>query len=148
MASDGSVVLAGSTTGGYAEKNAGSDDFVVIKLDEYGKVLWTWQVRNRFARLSFCPVCVHELRFHRWLAVILYIMKVNQWSMISKLPLSSTRVSKCEIFIAVFSEEHAIIAVYACLLGRLCLMTAGRYRFFGHMAWASNWRRWLRGSGR
>ncbi|CAM9572083.1 unnamed protein product [Ascophyllum nodosum] len=43
VASDGSVVLAGYTTGAYAAENAGSDDFVVIKLDDYGKVLWTWQ---------------------------------------------------------------------------------------------------------
>ena len=81
VASDGSVVLAGYTTGAYAAENAGSDDFVVIKLDDYGKVLWTWQVRDRFARPSFCPACVHGSFFHQWLAVIIFVMKVNQWSM-------------------------------------------------------------------
>ena len=48
VAKDGSVILAGGTTGGYAAESAGSFDFLVIKLNEDGEVLWTWQVRDRF----------------------------------------------------------------------------------------------------
>ena len=81
VASDGSVVLAGFTTGAYAAENAGSGDFVVIKLDDRGKVVWTWQVRDSFARPSCCPACVHGSFFHQWLAVIIFVMKVNQRSM-------------------------------------------------------------------
>ncbi|CAN0213505.1 unnamed protein product [Ascophyllum nodosum] len=43
VAKDGSVILAGGTTGGYAAESAGSFDFLVIKLDGDGEVLWTWQ---------------------------------------------------------------------------------------------------------
>ena len=64
MASDGSVILAGVTTGGYAAENAGSNDFVVIKLDDGGEVVWKWQVRGRFARRSFCAN-MHRLCFQQ-----------------------------------------------------------------------------------
>ena len=59
MANDGSVILAGMTSGGYAAENAGDFDFVVIKLDDDGKVLWTWQVKDRFAHPYFCT-CMHR----------------------------------------------------------------------------------------
>lgn len=42
--SDGSVVLAGTTDGDYAETNAGAQDFAVVKLTEEGVLDWTWQV--------------------------------------------------------------------------------------------------------
>ncbi|CAM9613508.1 unnamed protein product, partial [Ectocarpus sp. 13 AM-2016] len=41
--SDGSVVLAGTTDGDYAETNAGGQDFAVVKLTEEGVLDWTWQ---------------------------------------------------------------------------------------------------------
>ncbi|CAM9944679.1 unnamed protein product, partial [Ectocarpus sp. 12 AP-2014] len=41
--SDGSVVLAGTTDGDYAETNAGAQDFAVVKLTEEGVLDWTWQ---------------------------------------------------------------------------------------------------------
>ena len=84
VASDGSVVLAGYTTGAYDAENAGLRDFVVIKLDGDGLFLWAWQVRDRLARPSFYPACVHRLSFQQSLAVTVFAMKVNQWSMMIK----------------------------------------------------------------
>lgn len=43
---DGSVVLSGHTLGAFADETyAGGADFVAVKLDADGAVLWTWQVR-------------------------------------------------------------------------------------------------------
>lgn len=41
---DGSVILAGSTTGVLGEVSMGSGDFAAIKLDADGYTVWTWQV--------------------------------------------------------------------------------------------------------
>lgn len=42
---DGSVILAGYTSGSWTESNAGEEDYLVIKLDSDGKEIWVWQVR-------------------------------------------------------------------------------------------------------
>jgi len=47
MADDGSVILAGYTEGDWGEVNAGSNDFVAVKLDVAGEQVWVWQVRSR-----------------------------------------------------------------------------------------------------
>lgn len=44
MATDGTVVLAGETEGGWSGKPSGGSDFVAMKLDEQGLELWRWQV--------------------------------------------------------------------------------------------------------
>lgn len=41
---DGSVILAGSTTGVWGEANRGLGDFAASKLDSEGNLIWTWQV--------------------------------------------------------------------------------------------------------
>ena len=46
MAEDGSVVLAGSTTGDWNTTNAGEPDFAVLKLDGDGTLVWKWQVTH------------------------------------------------------------------------------------------------------
>ena len=58
VANDGSVILAGDITGGYAAEKARSHGFVVMKLDDDGEVLWTWQVKDRFTHPYFCT-CMH-----------------------------------------------------------------------------------------
>ncbi|CAN0306659.1 unnamed protein product [Ascophyllum nodosum] len=40
---DGSVVMAGQTSGDFGSINAGLDDFTAIKLDANGTMMWTWQ---------------------------------------------------------------------------------------------------------
>ena len=47
MANDGSVILAGYTEGDLGEVNAGSSDFVAVKLDASGELVWVWQVGSR-----------------------------------------------------------------------------------------------------
>lgn len=44
LAGDGSVILAGSTTGVWSEHNIGLKDFAASKLDSDGNLVWTWQV--------------------------------------------------------------------------------------------------------
>lgn len=44
MAEDGSVLMAGWTSGTWGEAEAGFYDFVAVKLDAAGKLLWNWQV--------------------------------------------------------------------------------------------------------
>lgn len=46
MADDGSVVLAGSTTGDWVGVNNGDHDLAALKLDANGTLLWKWQVRK------------------------------------------------------------------------------------------------------
>ena len=58
VANDESVILAEGTRGEYAADNAGAFDFVVIKLDDDGEALWTWQVRDCFTRASLFA-CTH-----------------------------------------------------------------------------------------
>lgn len=41
---DGSVVLAGSTTGSWSGSNQGEEDFAAVKLDVDGVEVWRWQV--------------------------------------------------------------------------------------------------------
>ncbi|CBN75056.1 Transmembrane receptor kinase [Ectocarpus siliculosus] len=40
---DGSVVMAGQTSGDFSGISVGSNDFIAIKLDAEGNELWTWQ---------------------------------------------------------------------------------------------------------
>ena len=47
MADDGSVIMAGYTYGDWDGVNAGSADFVAVKLDAAGEEVWVWQVRSR-----------------------------------------------------------------------------------------------------
>ena len=47
MADDGSVIVAGYTEGDWGEVNAGSNDFVAVKLDVAGEQVCVWQVRSR-----------------------------------------------------------------------------------------------------
>lgn len=42
--SDGSIVLVGSTMGDWGTENEGDEDFVGVKLDADGTLLWIWQV--------------------------------------------------------------------------------------------------------
>lgn len=44
LAEDSSVVVSGYSRGSYGAVNAGSADFVAVKLDPNGTVLWKWQV--------------------------------------------------------------------------------------------------------
>lgn len=44
-ANNGSVIIAGYTEGSYGAVNAGSGDFVAVKIDRDGNILWQWQVR-------------------------------------------------------------------------------------------------------
>ena len=47
-APDGSVVLAGMTSGGWNGTNGGERwDFAAVKLDATGREVWRWQVRAR-----------------------------------------------------------------------------------------------------
>ena len=48
LTKDGSVILAGSTTGVWGEASIGSDDFAAVKLDAEGNLLWAWQVNRVF----------------------------------------------------------------------------------------------------
>lgn len=43
-ANDGSVIIAGYTSGSYENMNAGSPDFVAVKIDCDGNPIWQWQV--------------------------------------------------------------------------------------------------------
>lgn len=44
---DGSVVLAGYTSGSWTgSSNAGEEDYLVVKLDSDGNEIWVWQVRT------------------------------------------------------------------------------------------------------
>lgn len=45
VASDGAVVLAGETSGGWSGAASGGVDFAAVKLDEDGVEVWRWQVR-------------------------------------------------------------------------------------------------------
>lgn len=46
MLADGSVVLAGSTSGDWQGNNLGKSDFAAVKLDADGNLLWKWQARG------------------------------------------------------------------------------------------------------
>lgn len=41
---NGSIILAGFTSGSWIENNAGEEDYLVIKLDSDGNEIWVWQV--------------------------------------------------------------------------------------------------------
>lgn len=41
---EGSVVMAGLTSLDFSDPSVGGNDFVAIKLDSGGTILWTWQV--------------------------------------------------------------------------------------------------------
>lgn len=43
---DGSVIVAGYTSGSWIEGNAGEEDYLVVKLDSDGNEIWVWQVRD------------------------------------------------------------------------------------------------------
>ena len=45
-ADDGSVIIAGRTWGSYEDVNAGYRDFVAMKFDDDGNIIWKWQVRS------------------------------------------------------------------------------------------------------
>ena len=45
-ADDGSVIIAGNSAGSYEDLNAGSYDFVAVKIDGDGNTVWKWQVRS------------------------------------------------------------------------------------------------------
>ena len=45
IAQDGSIVVAGGTSGSYDRESEGGFDFVALKLDSNGNVQWAWQVR-------------------------------------------------------------------------------------------------------
>lgn len=45
MSPDGSVVLAGDSEGDWAGSNLGGSDFVAVKVDARGSMVWMWQVR-------------------------------------------------------------------------------------------------------
>lgn len=45
MGDNGSVILVGSSYGNWKDvKNKGGEDFIAVKLDPDGSILWTWQV--------------------------------------------------------------------------------------------------------
>lgn len=44
MGGDGSLVLAGYTTGDLGGPNSGETDLVAVKLSSDGDVVWRWQV--------------------------------------------------------------------------------------------------------
>lgn len=44
VGTDGSIVLAGWTSGDWDAANEGDGDFAAVKLDADGVQLWTWQV--------------------------------------------------------------------------------------------------------
>lgn len=41
---DSAFVMSGDTNGSYVEASNGEFDFVAIKIDDHGTVLWQWQV--------------------------------------------------------------------------------------------------------
>ena len=43
---DGSIVLAGWTSGNWFGEVAGLQDFAAVALDEDGEELWRWQVKD------------------------------------------------------------------------------------------------------
>lgn len=49
IADDGSILLAGYTTGDWDGENAGLQDFAAVKLDSYSNESWRWQVSPRGA---------------------------------------------------------------------------------------------------
>lgn len=49
---DGSMVFAGKTDGDWGKENAGKSDFVAMKLDIDGNLLWRWQVKHNAAGLD------------------------------------------------------------------------------------------------
>lgn len=52
---DGSMVLAGYTWGSWNATNKGSADFVAVKLDSDGSIVWSWQVICcQEGRVSWC----------------------------------------------------------------------------------------------
>lgn len=46
LGSDGSIYLAGYTTGNWSDINVGHEDFAAAKLDADGNEIWRWQVRE------------------------------------------------------------------------------------------------------
>lgn len=67
MGGDGSTVLVGDTEGAsWSHKHTGSSDFVAVKFDSSGNVLWTWQVTKIFCLPSiFLLFATSSLRVHR-----------------------------------------------------------------------------------
>lgn len=56
-AEDGSVLMAGWTSGNWDGAKGGFYDFVAVKLDADGNVLWNWQVRLEHDLRP--PLCLH-----------------------------------------------------------------------------------------
>ena len=54
MAGDGSVVLAGASSGNWSGLNRGGQDFAAVKIDSDGNEIWRWQVRWPVS--SLCPI--------------------------------------------------------------------------------------------
>lgn len=53
LSEDGSVIMAGSTTGVLGESIVDPGDFAAAKLDADGNLVWTWQVKCRYSLLRF-----------------------------------------------------------------------------------------------
>lgn len=62
MYPDGSSILGGHTYGDWSTTNAGWLDFMVVKLDVDGSVLWEWQVRMISIDRNFSHSYEHPLR--------------------------------------------------------------------------------------
>ena len=46
MANDGSIIVAGESSGDWGDTMAGFDNFVAVKLDAAGKQIWVWLVSH------------------------------------------------------------------------------------------------------
>lgn len=60
MVDNGSVVLAGLTTGNWSGENAGVVDFAAVKLDAEGVEVWRWQVGGRCLDRGICFDYIQE----------------------------------------------------------------------------------------
>lgn len=60
MGDNSSVILVGSSYGNWADTNKGGEDFIAVKLDADGNILWKWQV-NTHGSLH----CAHTLIYLR-----------------------------------------------------------------------------------
>lgn len=46
MANDGSIIVAGESSGDWGDAMAGFDNFVAVKLDAAGEQIWVWLVSH------------------------------------------------------------------------------------------------------
>lgn len=44
---EGSVIMAGYTSGSFLETGAGEEDYLAVKLDSDGNEIWIWQVQSK-----------------------------------------------------------------------------------------------------